>query len=401
MAKFAYEGTGPDGRTVTGTVKAAGREEVELSLFQQQVRNVRITESTGFLSTEILAPRIKREDVMHLTRQLGAFIHAGLPLLDAVHMLAEESTNSSLRALLAGVEEGLRRGETLSDCLDRHPKTFPEFYRGILRSAELTGQLDVVLGQLAKYLERDLEARRRIKSASVYPAVIAVMSTFTVVVLAVYVMPKFKVFFKSMNAKLPLATRMLLAVTNFIGTWWWLLLIVMALLILGGALLVRTTPGRYAWDRVLLAIPVLGVTIRFALVERFCRMLASMASAGVPLPDALRVATQALRNTVFMRALGHVGEALMRGEGLARPLAAAQVFPGTATRMMRVGEETGSLDHQLEVTAQYYEGELDYKIKKLTSLFEPIVIVVMGGIVGFVAIALVSAMYGIFNQVHV
>jgi type IV pilus assembly protein PilC len=136
-------------------------------------------------------------------------------------------------------------------------------------------------------------------------------------------------------------------------------------------------------------------------VERFCRILASMASAGVALPEALGVATDSLRNVVFVRSLSHVGEAMLEGEGLARPLAATRLFPGTAARMIRVGEETGTLDTQLEVTARYYEGELDYKLKKLTALFEPAVIVVMGGMVGFVAIALVSAMYGIFNQVHV
>jgi type IV pilus assembly protein PilC len=357
--------------------------------------------SPGLLQREIIAPRVKREEVMHLTRQLGAFIQAGLPLLDAVRTLGEESTNSTLRRLMAEVEDGLRRGETLSDCLERHPKVFPEYYRGILRSAELTGQLDVVLRQLARYLERDMEAKRKVKSAMVYPSVIALMSMATVVILAAYVLPRFKLFFASMDARLPLPTRMLLAVTDFLSTWWWLLAGGLAVALVGGYLAVRTQSGRLFRDRVLLATPVLGGTIRFALVERFCRILASMAGAGVPLPEALRVATESLRNMVFMRALTHVGEALMRGEGLARPLAATRVFPGTATRMMRVGEETGTLDNQLEVTAQYYEGELDYKIKKLTSLFEPIVIVVMGGIVGFVAVALVSAMYGIFGQVSV
>jgi len=145
----------------------------------------------------------------------------------------------------------------------------------------------------------------------------------------------------------------------------------------------------------------LGDTIRFALVERFCRILSSMVSAGVALPEALRVATESLRNLVFMRALSDVGEQMLEGEGLAGPLVNSGLFPATAAQMMRVGEETGTLDTQLEVTAKYYEGELDYKLKKLTALFEPIIIVIMGGLVGFVAVALVSAMYGIFNQVQV
>ncbi|MGN6723488.1 MAG: type II secretion system F family protein, partial [Marmoricola sp.] len=150
-----------------------------------------------------------------------------------------------------------------------------------------------------------------------------------------------------------------------------------------------------------LKVPVLGETIQYALVERFCRVLASMVSAGVNLPEALRVSTESLKNRVFIARLVGVSEAMMEGQGLAAPLARTQLFPGTATQMLRVGEETGSLDSQLEVTAQYYEVELDYKIKKLTAIFEPAVIVFVGLIVGFVAVALVSAMYGIFNQVKV
>ncbi|MGE5830806.1 MAG: type II secretion system F family protein, partial [Micromonosporaceae bacterium] len=150
-----------------------------------------------------------------------------------------------------------------------------------------------------------------------------------------------------------------------------------------------------------LRLPLIGPTVRFALVERFARILSSMASAGVPLPDALRVATASLRNRVFTRSFGGVGEAMLRGEGLAKPLADTGLFPSTAARMIHVDEQTGTLATQLEVTARYYEGELDYRLKKLIALFEPAVIVVMGLIVGFVAVALVSAMYGIYNQVSV
>jgi type IV pilus assembly protein PilC len=295
----------------------------------------------------------------------------------------------------------LRSGERFSDCLDRHPKVFPDFYRGIVRSAELTGELDVVLSRLAVYIERDLEARRKIQSATIYPAVILVMSVITVIVLSSFVLPKFKVFFESLDAKLPLPTRMLLAVTDFLTSWWWILAAGVGFVVLVIIVLLRTDKGLYGKDRLLLATPVLGTTIQYALVERFCRILASMVTAGVALPEALRVATDALRNRVYIRALSSVSEAMLEGQGIATPLAKTEMFPATAVQMLRVGEETGTLDAQLEVTAQYYETELDYKIKKLTALFEPAVIIVMGLLVGFVAVALVSAMYGVFNQVKV
>jgi type IV pilus assembly protein PilC len=401
MAKYSYVAMSATGQFAKGVEKADSREAAELALYERELRNIRITEKKSFLKSEISAPRVKREAVMHLSRQLGAFIKAGLPLIDAVHTLGAEANNSSVRRMMTDVELRLRGGEKLSDALDRHPKIFPEYYRGILRSAELTGQLDTVLEQLARYLERDLEAKRKIKAAMIYPVIIAVMSLGTVIVLSTFVLPRFKVFFKGLNAKLPLPTRMLLSTTGFVGTYWWALIGGLLAFVLLTFAALRTEPGRHARDKLFLALPVLGSTIQFALVERFCRILSSMVSAGVSLPEALRVATESLRNLVFMRALSGVGEQMLEGEGLAGPLVNSGLFPATAAQMMRVGEETGTLDTQLEVTARYYEGELDYKLKKLTALFEPLIIVVMGGLVGFVAVALVSAMYGIFNQVNV
>ena len=401
MGKFAYVAVRPDGETAKGVARAADRTAAELALYEQELRDIRVSEKKSFLQLEITGPRVKREELMHLSRQMAAFIRAGLPIIDAVHTIAKEAENSTVRKMMHEIEEGLSVGERFSECLDQHPKIFPDFYRGIVRSAELTGQLDEVLAQLAAYLERDLEARRKVKSATIYPAIIAAMSVLTVIVLAVFVLPKFKTFFQSLDAKLPLPTRLLLAVTDFLTEWWWALLVA----IVGVAVLIvaalQTEGGRHARDRLVLSVPVLGTTIQFALVERFCRILASMVNAGVSLPEALRVATESLRNLVFMRAFTGVAEAMLEGEGLADPLAKTGLLPGTAVQMLRVGEETGTLETQLEVTAQYYEGELDYKIKRLTALFEPLVIVVMGVIVGFVAIALVSAMYGVFRQVKV
>jgi type IV pilus assembly protein PilC len=401
VPKFAFEGTTPQGIVIRGAERFPSREDAELALFRRQLGRLSITEKKSVWRMEVLAPRVKRQEVMHLSRQLAAFVRAGLPVLDAVHTIGEEAANSSLRRVMQDVEEGLRSGERLSDCLDRHPKIFPEFYRGILRSAELTGRLDTVLDQLAGYLERDLEARRKIKSALIYPSVVAVMSTFTIVVLAGFVLPRFKVFFAGLHAKLPLPTRILLGITDFVGAWWWLILAVLSGLALVVSVAVRTEPGRRVRDRLLLAVPVLGVTVQFALVERFCRMLGSMLGAGVTLPEALRVTSAALSNRVYTGALKHVGEAMLEGHGIAAPIARTRLFPATATQMIRVGEDTGTLDEQLEVAAQYYERELDYQIKRVTALFEPAMIIVMGGLVGFVAVALVSAMYGIFNQVQV
>lgn len=401
MPKFAYVGVSPEGLPVKGTAKAASRADAEVTLYERHVRQLRVTEKRSLLKYEISGPRIKREDVMHLSRQIAAFLRAGLPILEAVHTIGSESESSSVRRMMNEIEDGLRSGERFSDCLDRFPKVFPPYYRGIVRSAELTGELDTVLARLSRYIERDLQARRKIKSALMYPIAVSLMSIVTVLVLAIYVLPKFEEFFADLDAELPLPTRMLMGFTGFLGEWWWAIgagLAGLALLYLG---ITRTRRGKYGRDALLLKVPVLGETIQYALVERFCRVLGSMVSAGVSLTEALAVTTEALRNRVYIRRLGEVTEQMLEGQGVAGPLARTGLFPGTATQMLRVGEDTGSLDTQLEVTAEYYEAELDYKIAKLTALFEPIVIVVMGLIVGFVAVALVSAMYGIFSQVEI
>lgn len=400
MPKFAYVAVTPDGQQVKGKTRATSRGDAEITLYGKELRDLRVKERKSILQYEISGPRIKKADVMHLSRQIAAFLRAGLPILEAVHTIGAESENSSMRRMMNRIEDGLRSGERFSDCLEEFPKVFPPFYRSIVRSAESTGELDVVLARLSRYIERDLQARRKIKSALTYPIVVAAMSVVTVVVLAVYVLPKFEEFFVDLDATLPLPTRILLAVTGFLGHWWWLLCLVLGAVSLLYVVITRTRRGKYARDALLLRIPVLGDAITYALVERFCRVLGSMVSAGVNLTESLAVTTDALRNRVYVKRLGAVAEQMLEGQGIAGPLARTGLFPATATQMLRVGEDTGSLDTQLEVTGGYFETELDYKIAKLTALFEPIVIVTMGLVVGFVAVALVSAMYGVFTQVE-
>lgn len=397
MPKFAYVAVGPDGVPARGVQDAPTIAAARMALVHRSLRVTAIEPKKSWTQIELTPTRVKPADLMHLSRQLSAFLRAGIPILEAIQVLGEESDKSAVRRVLGQIGSDLRGGATLADALDRHPHDFPEWYRGILRSAELTGRLDAVLDQLSTYIEKDVEARRKIVSALIYPSVVFVMSIFTVVVLSVFVLPKFESLFASLDVELPLATRMLLGTSRFLGTWWWLILGVLVILAFGSFGASRTQPGKLLWHRVLLRLPVIGDTARYALVERFTRLLASMVEAGVPLPRAMEVANASLRNLVFQRALVDVRERMMRGGGLAGPIAATRLFPGVASQMIRVGEDTGTLDTQLGVAAQFYERELDYKITKATTLIEPLVIIVMGAVVGFVAVALVSAMYGIFG----
>jgi len=297
--------------------------------------------------------------------------------------------------------EDLRAGDTFASAASSHPEAFPNFYVGILESAELTGNLDTVLNQLAEYIERDVEARSTLTSALIYPGVVAGMSVVTVVILAGFVLPRFRVFFKSLNAKLPLPTRMLLSMSGFISAWWYVLFAALLGLVIGFVAMRRSPNGRAILDSLILRAPVLGDLIQAAVLERICRVLSSMIRAGVDLPQAMAVTADAANNAVYHRGIEQIREEMMEGQGLAVPLARTGLFPGAAQQMFRVGEETGTLDLQLETAAVYYHRELEVRVKRFTSLFEPAVIIMMGLVVGFVAVALISAMYGIYSQVKV
>lgn len=398
MPKFVYAAIGPDGMTVEGTIKAASTGLARSELIDRHLQVLRVDVRTGAMQFELIRKKVSRSELVQLSRQLAAFVRAGIPLLEALEIIEEETTNQTLRRTLHDIGEAVRGGEPFSESLVQHADVFPPFYTGIVRSAEVTGNLDTVLEQVARYLERDVEARRKIKSAMTYPAVIGVLSIVTVGILATFVMPRFQKFFESLNVELPLTTRMLLGAQAFVTDWWWALIGGGIAIVVAMVAFVRRPRGRAWLDRVLLRAPIIGETVRYAIVERFCRLLASMVRAGVPLPEALAVSSDGTNNSVFVKALATARDEMMRGDGIARPIQRTRLFPGAVSQMIRVGEDTGTLDTQLDIAAGFYEQELDHRIKRLTNLFEPAVIVFMGCMVGFVAIAMVSAMYGIFSQ---
>ena len=401
MAKFRFTAVGPDGVTITGIEDALTPGMARRALVSRDLSPVEVAEKKSILQFEITKKKVGRRELMHFSRQMAVFVRAGIPVLEALDVLTEEIDDKVLKRVVAEIADSLRAGETFAGAAERHPEAFPPFYLGILRSAELTGNLDTVLDQLAEYIDRDIEARRKITSALIYPAIVLVLAIVAVVVITAFVLPRFKTFFSSLNAKLPLPTRMLLAVSNFFTHQWYVPTAVAGLGVVAALLLTLTARGRVLRDKLLITLPVLGDLVKTAILERFCRIFYSMGGAGVPIPDALRVTGDATANAVFRSNLFQARDAMLRGEGLAVPLARTQLFPAAARHMFLVGENTGTLDDQLEEAAKYFDSELDYKLKSFTALFEPAVILFVGLIVGFVAIALISAMYGIYRQVHI
>lgn len=399
--KFRYKALDETGRQVSGVEVATSTGAAHIALLARGLQPLEVSQRQSLMKFEITKKRVPRQDVMNFTRQLAVFMRAGIPIMEALEVIVEETQNKMMKKVLLEMVDSLRAGDTFAAAASLHPEAFPNFYVGILESAELTGSLDAVLNQLADYMDRDAKARGKVTAALIYPAVVAAMSVVTVLVLAVFVMPRFQVFFKSLHAKLPLVTRMLLNTTGFMANWWYAEIAFLIIVVVGFIAMRRSEGGKARLDKLILKLPVIGDLTETAIIERTCRVLASMLRAGVDLPRSMSVTADSANNAVYRRALEGVREAMMQGQGLAEPIALTNLFPAAARQMFRVGEETGTLDQQLEVAAAYYNRELETKLERATALFEPAIIIFMGVVVGFVAVALISAMYGIYNQVKV
>lgn len=343
---------------------------------------------------------VKAEAVMAFSRQLASFMEAGISILEALEIVAEETSSDEMRAVIHEIRDTVRRGASFADAVGRHTKVFPTYYRAMVVSAEFTGRLDQVMNQLATYMERDITAKRQIRSALTYPVMVLVVAAIAMVVMAVFVLPKFSGLYRSLGAKLPLPTRLLLGFTDFMGTYWLLVIGGFGLLGLLAMLVIGGQRNKVRRDRLTMRLPVIGNLFHLISIERFCRVLSALATAGVPLPDAIQVSADSTNNSLFRSRMADVRETLTRGGGLSTPMVETGLFPIAARQMIRVGERTGSLGPQLSKAASYYEREVGFQMKRATDMFQPTVILLVGVLVGFVAVAQVSAMYSIFGQVR-
>ncbi|MFM7045348.1 MAG: type II secretion system F family protein [Ilumatobacteraceae bacterium] len=397
MPRYEYTAIDINGTSVAGDTKAPTVGEARAHILEKNLFPVKITEKKSKFNIELTATKVKKKELMHFTRQLAVFVKAGISLTEALETIGDETTDVALQRTISDMVEDLRNGGTLSSAAAKHPEAFPPYYVGILGSAELTGKLDDTLESLSDYLQRELDTRSKVVSALSYPGVVMVLAVFTVAVLAGYVLPQFKPLFEEMDADLPFVTRMLLFVADLFTIYWYgpasfFIAVVSWLMWMS-----KTDKGRRSRDKLVLKLPAIKGIIEYSILERFCRILSTMIKAGVPLPDAMRTTTDATVNTVFRERLEIAQVEIMEGGGFYQPLAKTELFPGAARQMFKVGEETGTLDEQLEVASLFFDRELESRIKKFTTMFEPLMIVFVGLVVGFVAIALVQAMYGVMD----
>lgn len=398
MPQFGYVAVNSAGATVEGKHKGETIGDVRAWLRGEELFPVKIEEvKRGILDFELTKEKLKKRELMHFSRQLAVFIRAGIPIITSLETIADEATDKVLRRVISDMVERLNTGQTFAEAAAAHPEAFPAYYTGVLQSAELTGKLDETIDNLARYLDREIEAASKIKAALMYPSIVMVMAFGTIFLMAFVVLPQFKSLFEELNTNLPLSTRLLLGFVGFFTDMWYIPLALVALLIGFVVWMLKTDEGRHFKDRMILKLPAVGGIVQYSILERFCRIMATMTTAGVPLPDALEVTSNATNNVIYREKLDGAREEMLRGGGLARPLIETGLFPGAARQMMTVGEESGTLDEQLATASTYFDRELEVKVRRFTNAFEPATIIFVGVCVGFVAIALVQAMYGMMD----
>ena len=399
LAEFKYAGLNAQGETFSGTRLAMSRSELRFILERDGISDITISHQKHWYDIEFGRP-VSLEVLLQVTRQLASFSEAGIPVAKGIGILSETTDDKRMAEILEEILVDIEGGAQLSECVKQYPNIFPRYYSAILSSAERSGNLTEALATLNTYLERDLRSKRAVRSAMIYPVVLLALTLVAVVVLSVFVLPRFQVFFDSLSVRLPITTRILLSITHLVQHWWWVLVLIAAVVIASILVMRRYPHGRLTLDRMILKMPIAGSLAQLVALERFCRVLSTLVRTQVHLPEALELAGASTGNRVYEDAILEARKRVLQGEGLAGPLEKANIFPTAAIQIFRIGEESGQLGSQLNQAASFYSDELDHRLKNFTALLEPATLLIIGGGVGFVAVALVSAMYGIYSGVR-
>lgn len=401
MPAFQYKGRDARGQAVNGRLEAASAEAVAAQLFQQGITPVDIAAAGG--GGDILAGlgrrlgqgRVKLDDLIFFCRQMYTLQRAGVPIMQALRGLSESARNPTLAKVIEGVLEGLDSGLDLNSSFRRYPRVFSPLFVSLVHVGETTGNLDEAFLQLAQYLELEKDTRQRMKSAVRYPLFVVLAISAAVVIINLFVIPAFAEVYAGFNAELPWATRIIIGSSNFMLQYWPFMLAGLIATVLGFAAWVRTPAGRRRWDRYKLRIPIVGGILKQALLGRFGRGMAMTMKAGVPLVKGFTVISRALDNAYVGEQVLAMREGIERGESITRTAATTGMFPAIVLQMISVGEESGALDELMEEVAGYYEREVDYALKNLSTALEPVLIIGVGGLVLLLALGVFLPMWNL------
>ncbi len=399
MPVFQYEGK-LRGKDIKGEQSAENRDDLFKSLRAKGIVVSKVKKKPKELSFKF-GTGVSAEDITNFARQFSAMISAGLPLIQCLNILSDQTENENFKTVLLSVTESVEGGNSLADSLAKHPKIFPELFVNMIAAGEIGGILDTILLRLATFLEKAAALRRKIKGAMMYPAVISVVAVLAVTALLIFVIPVFSNMFAEFGAELPAPTQMVVDMSNFLKTPKKILPLVAALV---AAVLLfrkyRSTPkGRYNVDKVILKIPILGDLAKKSVIAQFSRTLGTLLSSGVSILEALDITAKTADNMVIRRALESMISSISEGKTITEPLKATGIFPPMVVQMVAVGEESGGLDQMLNKIADFYDEEVNAAVETLTSVMEPIIIVILAIVMGGTLIAMYLPMFDMINAV--
>ncbi len=400
MPYFAYTAVDAGGRTVKSVMEADNEALVLNKLREQSMQIVEVRETKKRKTSSSRRGKLKLKSLVVFSRQFATMIDAGIPILRCLEILTNQTKDPVLRPALESVTLDVKSGLTLHDSMAKHPHVFNKLYVNMIRAAELGGILDTILDRLSGFLEYESEVRSKIKGAMMYPVLVLIFSQLMLFVLFSFVLPKFKEIFDGMNATLPPVTAALFAIGDFMNSKWWVILLLVGGAIFGIKAYAKTPRGRYQTDFFKLKFPVVGeLTLKMS-IARFCRTFGTLISSGVPMMRSLEIVGETLNNMVLTEAIDETRACIREGQKLSEPLAASGLFPVMVTHMIDVGEESGRLSEMLVKVGDFYDGEVETTIKGLTSMIEPMLIIFLGVVVGFIAISVMTPIFKLVNSVQ-
>jgi type IV pilus assembly protein PilC len=403
MPEFVYKAKDSKGQMVTGSIEAENAQAVRMRLREKNFIVTSIAaKSKSANMKDMMAgfQKVKAKSLTVFSRQFSTMVSAGLSLVRALDILEKQADDKKLKEIIHDVRLKVEGGSALADAFAQHPQTFSDLFINLTHAGEVGGVLDDTLNRVAEFLEKDQELRSKVKSSMTYPAVIFVFAIVIVIFLLVFVLPTFTSIFEGLNVKMPAMTLFLVNLSVAIRRFWYLFLG----FFIGSILLFRyyigTPQGKYNWHKFLLRVPVFGMLNRKVTVSRFSRTLGTLLSSGVPVMQALEVTSKAAGNKVVEKSIEAVRESIREGESISVPMEASGIFPPMVTQMIAVGEETGNLDAMLKKISDFYDMEVEATLDSLTSLLEPLLMVFMGGMVGFIVIAMFLPMFTLIGAIE-
>jgi len=400
MPFFQYKAVTPEGRVVEGTLEASDKKMAIARLEEQGQLPITVTSDAdqGLFGSEITLPwqrkRVSSSELLIFTQELSTLLKAGLPLDRSLAILRDLTENKYLNEIGRELLREIKGGKSLSESLSMYPQVFPKLYVNMVKAGEISGTLDTILIRIAEYLENAEELRNYFISSLIYPAILALVGAGSIVVMITFVIPKFADIFENAGAPVPLPMKIMLALSAVLTGYWWLLLLIGAGLVLWLNRVWKSEEGRLTWDRRILRMPLLGNMMQRIEVSRFSRTLGTLLKSAVPMIQSINIVREVITNRVIAATMEGVVSGVKKGEGLADPIKKSEVFPAFAVHLLEVGEETGRLDDMLLQIADTYDRDLRNSVKRLIALFEPVIILVMGLVIGLMV---VSMLYSIFS----